>query len=75
MSVSKKKAEIAEQCVACGCCVKVCPINAISVYKGMYAVAEGQKCVGCGKCAVACPASVISIVLREEAADETKVLV
>ena len=58
---SKKYAVIGKNCVACGCCVKVCPLGAISIYCGVYAVVDKNKCVGCGKCAKACPASVIEI--------------
>lgn len=65
MSISKKKATVSKECVACGRCLKACPINAIAIYKGMYAVVDEDRCLGCGKCAAACPASVISIVLRE----------
>lgn len=57
-----RKAEVAQdQCVACGCCVKVCPLGAISVFRGIQAVVNREKCVGCGKCAAECPASVIQI--------------
>ena len=48
-------------CVACGCCVKVCPLGAISVWRGITAKVDPERCVGCGKCARECPASVISI--------------
>ena len=48
-------------CVACGCCVKVCPLGAVSVWRGITAKVEPETCVGCGKCARECPASVISI--------------
>lgn len=48
-------------CVACGCCVKVCPLGAISVWRGTAAKVNPEICVGCGKCARECPASVISI--------------
>ena len=54
-------------CVACGACTKACPRNAISVYRGCYAMVEGTKCVGCGLCAGACPASCISVNERSEA--------
>lgn len=58
----RKKAFVAEDlCVACGCCVKVCPTAAISVVFGAMAQADPDKCVGCGKCAKECPASVITI--------------
>lgn len=48
-------------CVACGCCVKVCPMKAIEIVRGIAARADPDKCVGCGKCAAECPASVITV--------------
>ncbi len=58
----KRKAYVDRRdCVACGCCVKVCPMDAIKVYRGLYAQVAEDKCVGCGKCAKECPASVIEI--------------
>ena len=48
-------------CVACGCCVKVCPLQAIQVLRGIMAQVNPERCVGCGKCARECPASVIQI--------------
>ena len=48
-------------CVACGCCVKVCPLQAIEIVRGIMARVNPDKCVGCGKCAAECPASVIQI--------------
>ena len=65
MSKSKNLAIVGNQCVSCGVCIKVCPLSAISIYKGMYAVVDEKKCVGCGKCATACPASVIEVVERQ----------
>ena len=64
--VKTKIAVVSSQCVACGCCIKVCPLKAISIFKGRYATIEENKCVGCGKCKAACPASVIAICSREE---------
>ena len=48
-------------CVACGCCVKVCPLQAIEILRGITARVSPDKCVGCGKCAAECPASVIRL--------------
>ena len=48
-------------CVACGCCVKVCPKSAIQIARGVMAVVDQEKCVGCGRCAKECPATVITI--------------
>ena len=45
----KRKAHVEERdCVACGCCVKVCPMSAIQIFHGVMAVVDQEKCVGCG---------------------------
>ena len=64
MTRLKKRKALVDQayCVACGCCVKVCPMKAIEIVKGIMAQVNTEKCVGCGKCARECPASVIGIV-------------
>jgi len=64
MSTGKRRRKaVVEQkdCVACGCCVKVCPLKAIEILRGVMAQVNEEKCVGCGKCAKECPASVIVI--------------
>ena len=64
MRVVKRNAVVDQAlCVACGCCVKVCPLQAIEIVRGMMARVKEETCVGCGKCAKECPASVI--VIRE----------
>ncbi len=50
-----------DACVACGCCVKACPLAAIQVRHGVRAAVDPARCVGCGRCAKECPASVIDI--------------
>lgn len=59
--IPRKATVLQEQCVACGCCAKICPLHAITIYKGVHAVVDINKCVGCGKCAKECPASIITI--------------
>ena len=63
---SKRVAEVGTYCVACGCCVKVCPMSAISIWRGVAARIDGARCVGCGKCVKECPAGTISLREREE---------
>lgn len=67
---SKRVAEVGSECVACGTCVKACPLGAITIYKGLTALVNVDKCVGCGKCSIACPASVISIEARKASGGE-----
>jgi len=55
------------KCVACGVCVKVCPKDSLTVYKGLYTVCDEAKCVGCGICSKNCPANAIEVITREEA--------
>jgi ferredoxin len=75
MGNRKKTASVSTECVACGCCVKSCPLGAISIYKGMHASVDANRCAGCGKCSDVCPAQVISVSAKEVHPDETKALV
>lgn len=64
--MAKRKAMVSiGECVACGCCIKVCPRNAIAVPTGIYAEINRDRCVGCGKCVKECPASIISLEVIE----------
>lgn len=57
----RKPSVLTGACVACGCCEKVCPREAIWVHRGIYALVDLARCVGCGKCARECPAAVITM--------------
>lgn len=61
MSLKRKAYVSQSECVACGCCIKVCPRTAIKIYKGIYAEIDPNLCVGCGKCESICPANVIKL--------------
>jgi len=61
MPAIKKTAHIGKECVACGACLKICPLQAIKVPNGIRAIVDEKKCVGCAKCAKTCPADVIRI--------------
>ena len=53
-----------DRCVACGVCAKVCPRDAVSIYRGCYAVVNEDLCIGCGICEKNCPAGVMHKILR-----------
>jgi len=57
----RKAVNDTDRCVACGVCALQCPRNAISIYKGCYAVVDVGKCVGCALCEKACPAGSINV--------------
>lgn len=57
----RRIAAVQDSCVACGCCVKVCPRDAIHIAYGIRAAVNTSRCVGCGRCAKECPASVIAL--------------
>ena len=67
MSLHMKMAHVGKNCVACGNCVKNCPVSAITVYKGLYALVNESKCIGCGRCRNACPAGVIELLPKRGA--------
>ena len=64
--MAKRKATVSiSECVACGCCIKVCPRNAIAIPNGVYANIDKELCIGCGRCAKECPASIITLEVTE----------
>ena len=66
--MAKRRAVVSKkECVACGCCIKVCPRAAITVPFGVCAEVDYGLCIGCGKCAKECPASVITLEVNDEA--------
>ena len=63
----RRTAKIGADCVACGCCVRVCPLSAIRIWNGITARVDADRCVGCGKCIKVCPYQAIKeTVIRGE---------
>ena len=59
-----RETELAE-CIGCGACVDICPVDAVKMVASKPQVDQNW-CIGCGVCAVSCPAAVISIKRRLE---------
>ncbi|CAJ36544.1 4Fe-4S binding protein [Methanocella arvoryzae] len=49
------------QCVHCGACVSVCPVDAISYEHDWQVTIDKAACVQCGTCTHACPTSAIRL--------------
>ncbi len=49
-----------EQCIGCSHCVRVCPTQALRVWRGKAAL-DHDKCVDCGDCERVCPVSAIQV--------------
>lgn len=62
---SLKPTVIAKNCSACGCCIKICPAQAIS-FVNEKAVINQQLCVGCSECICACKFDAIYINWHED---------
>lgn len=54
----EKAVVVPELCNGCGECVKVCPVNAITIYEAKAKIDPFQ-CVGCGACIPSCPREAI----------------
>lgn len=48
-------------CVGLGSCVKICPVNAITINIEGIAVIDENLCISCEKCVGTCPSSVIKM--------------
>lgn len=52
------------ECMFCGKCVKICPVNAI-ILNSDGPVFDNQTCIGCGECIAVCSYGVIKILWNE----------
>jgi Pyruvate/2-oxoacid:ferredoxin oxidoreductase delta subunit len=57
----------ASACTACGECLPVCPMAAVTLPHGGPAVVDAARCLGCGLCAAHCPAQAVALIPRQPA--------
>lgn len=50
----------AKHCIACGRCLEICPVEAIS-YKETKAHIDQSTCIGCGDCMAVCPVKAVAL--------------
>lgn len=50
--------KISSECIKCGACASVCPVEAIAEGDAQYTIDD--KCIDCGSCVGVCPVSAIS---------------
>ncbi|MGA7876465.1 MAG: 4Fe-4S dicluster domain-containing protein [Desulfoferrobacter sp.] len=53
---------IGENCVGCGECIDVCPVNVYELQDGQSVVVKEEECVGCESCVEVCENSAITVI-------------
>ena len=61
-----------DECVGCGECVTICPVEAVKMSEDKPVV-DCEWCIGCGVCATVCPTDAVVINVREDRGDEKPV--
>ena len=65
MDVYFIRATETDECIGCGACIEICPVEAVKLVDDK-AMVDTDWCIGCGVCAVSCPTEAISIIRRLE---------
>jgi Na+-translocating ferredoxin:NAD+ oxidoreductase subunit B len=56
-----------ETCTACGTCVDICSVSAVSIKEDKnVAVVNIKRCIGCGNCVSRCPVEAIALIKKEQ---------
>ena len=63
---SLKPGVIENKCTACGCCIEICPVSAVSFVKEKAFIDQGL-CIGCGECLSACKFYAVNVNWNEDA--------
>lgn len=54
-----------DECIGCGDCVDICPVDAVKM-EDDSPVVDLEWCIGCGLCAKTCPVDAIRMQLRPD---------
>lgn len=54
-----------EECIGCGECVDICPVDAVQMDDNKP-VLDTDWCIGCGVCAAKCPNDAVTMILRPD---------
>jgi len=56
----------ADECIECGACADICPVDAVAMSADDVPETDTEWCIGCGVCATVCPTDAITMVYRED---------
>ena len=63
---SMKPSVIKDKCTACGCCIRICPVGAITMGANKKTHVEPGMCIGCGECLCACKFDAVYVNWEED---------
>ncbi|MBQ4132980.1 MAG: 4Fe-4S binding protein [Desulfovibrionaceae bacterium] len=53
--------QVAENCIGCGECVDVCPVNVYEMDNNKSVPVNAEECIGCMSCVEVCPVEAITV--------------
>lgn len=53
--------QVADNCIGCGECVDVCPVNVYEMDNNKSVPVNAEECIGCMSCVEICPVEAITV--------------
>ena len=53
--------QVADNCIGCGDCVDVCPVNVYEMDGNKSSPVNADECIGCMSCVEICPVEAITV--------------